>query len=43
MVFLAYYSKYGLLPANDVIRTGEAFITAADAKRVIDLSGKAIR
>ena len=43
VVFLAYYSKYGLLPANDVIRTGETFITAADAQRVIDLSGKAIR
>jgi simple sugar transport system substrate-binding protein len=42
VVFLAYYSRYGLLPANDVIRTGETFITASDAKRV-DLSGKAIR
>jgi len=31
------------LPANDVIRTGETFITSQDAKRVTELSKKGIR
>ena len=43
VVLLANYSRYGLLPANDVIRTGETFITSQDAKRVIELSKKGIR
>ena len=43
VVVLANYSRYGLMPANDVIRTGETFITSQDAKRVIELSKKGIR
>ena len=40
VVVLANYSRYGLIPANDVIRRGETFITWQDAKRVIELSKK---
>ena len=43
VVLLANYGRYGLLPANDVIRTGETFITSQDAKRVTELSKKGIR
>jgi len=43
VVLLANYSRYGLMPANDVIRTGETFITSQDARRVIELSKKGIR
>jgi simple sugar transport system substrate-binding protein len=43
VVLLVNYSRYGLMPANDVIRTGETFITSQDAQRVIELSKKGIR
>jgi simple sugar transport system substrate-binding protein len=43
VVLLSNYIKFGVLPANDTIRTGETFITAADAKQVLELVKKGIR
>jgi simple sugar transport system substrate-binding protein len=43
VVIMANYLKYGLLPANESILTGPGFVTAENAKQVIDLSKKGIR
>ena len=43
VVLLSNYVKFGVLPANDTIRTGETFITATDAKQVLELVKKGIR
>jgi simple sugar transport system substrate-binding protein len=42
VVLLSNYIKFGVLPANDTIRTGETFITA-DAKQVLELVKKGLR
>ena len=43
VVLLSNYVKFGVLPANGTIRTGETFITATDAKQVLELVKKGIR
>ncbi len=43
VVIMANYIKFGLLPANPSILTGPGFVTADNAKQVIELSKKGIR
>ena len=43
IVMLNNYVRYGILPSNDVLRTGPSFVTKDNAAQVIDLSKQGIR
>jgi len=43
VVFLTLYAQYGLLPGDNIIRTGPGFVTPDNAAQVVDLSAVGIR
>ncbi len=43
VMFLTLYAQYGLLPGDNIIRTGPGFVTPENAAQVVDLSTQGIR
>lgn len=43
VMFLTLYAQYGLLPGDNIIRTGPGFVTPDNAAQVVDLSAVGIR
>ena len=43
VVFLTLYAQYGLLPGDNIVRTGPGFVTPDNAAQVVDLSAQGIR
>lgn len=43
VMFLTLYAQYGLLPGDNVVRTGPGFVTPDNAAQVVDLSAVGIR
>ncbi|HLR46655.1 MAG TPA: sugar ABC transporter substrate-binding protein [Deinococcales bacterium] len=43
VMFLTLYAQYGLLPGDNIVRTGPGFVTPDNAAQVVDLSATGIR